>query len=124
MSNPKGIVEIVCGGQPYKMQLTVNGLIDLEGELGDGVDLQTVLGGSPKLGLLRTFVWAALRQHQPNITKEQVGDIMQEVGLGPITSAFTKALTLAFANGAGPLAVVGGTAAAALTTGAAPKAAG
>src|SRR4051794_6574640 len=48
--------------------------------------------------LARAFVWAGLQEHQPEITIEQAGAWIGEVGIAETTRSLTIALAAAFAT--------------------------
>jgi len=85
-ANPeKGEVPIVIGGQTYVCVMTFNGLIDLQNELAKGGALPTVESimtrcENGELEAVRGVFWATLRRHHPQITIEQAGDLIQELG--------------------------------------------
>ena len=106
MANPlKGEIEFEAEGKTYTFRLSVNACCELEGNLGRGfLDISNEMNswstpvddkGDPvgemseqvtervgriRLGVLRAVVWAGLRQHQPEITIPQAGEIITALG--------------------------------------------
>jgi len=81
----KGEVTIKRGTdkQELILALGINQLIYLEEELKMSVNdiVQSLADASTiRIGLLRKMFYASLRKHQPELTEDDAGDIMQELG--------------------------------------------
>lgn len=77
--NPLTQLELPNG---MKMSLTYNVLCDLEKYIeGDIQEMFAAIdAGKVKLSDIRTLFWCALKVHQPKITIEEAGDVVQEYG--------------------------------------------
>lgn len=96
----KGEVSLAAGGETYRMQFSVNGLVALEDALGVGV---TDLGAqmqAPRIRVLRTLVWAALQEHHPDVDEAEAGRIMTAAGGLAVTPKILEAFRLAFPEAA------------------------
>lgn len=89
----RGEVELKAGDKTYVLRYTTNALVRLEDELGKPA---TVLGDSFREA--RALFWAGLLHAHPEITVEQAGEIMDEVGLTEAVQKAGEALRLAFPN--------------------------
>lgn len=77
----KGDVEFEVGGKKYSLRFSTNVMCQLEELTGKGfITLTNELMDPGKMTMknIRLVLWAALRQ--PDLTVEQVGDLMDEVG--------------------------------------------
>lgn len=80
----RGQVELKAGDKTYTLQFTVNAICELEARLGLGIAKIAKTMSEPaevSLTFARALAWAALRSHHPNLTLDQAGDIVQEVGM-------------------------------------------
>jgi hypothetical protein len=102
MSNSiKGEVTIKRGTDKKEltMVLGVNQLIYLEEQLDSNVNsivAQLSNSDSIKVGLLRKIFFASLVKHQPDMTEDDAGDIMQEIGLDQAMTKITETIQAAF----------------------------
>lgn len=123
MANPlKGDVEFMVGGKTYILRLSVNAICELEEKLQRGfmTVADEILKWSPpmdakgnllpevpaaaikrigamKMGTIRAILWAALRDHHPEVTLVQVGEMIAEIGgLGGGMNLVSRALVAAF----------------------------
>lgn len=76
----RGELQIVVGEKTYVMRLTTNCACQMESASGRPFD--QVIAGSLRGSLsdLRLFLWASLLSRQPEMTLEQVGDVIDEIG--------------------------------------------
>lgn len=100
MANPiRGEVDLVAGGETYRLRLSINAIIEVETLLDVTImqvadmfsSLQTV-----KAGNLRAVLWAALQENHPDIDLLGAGDIMALVGLPVIAAKLGESLQAAF----------------------------
>jgi hypothetical protein len=104
MANPiRGEVALEAEGQGYTLRLGINALVEIETALDIGIaDVTTLFSGAGlKVGNVRLVLWAALREHQPSMTLEQAGDIMNAVGLADTIAKLGEALQAAFPEAKG-----------------------
>lgn len=86
----KGEVTIDLGDENYTLVYSVNAIIALEEKTGLPITrIGDFLGGEAfSFANARTFFWAGLIEHQPDLSERDAGDIMSELGV-------EQALTLA-----------------------------
>ncbi|HEY8342927.1 MAG TPA: hypothetical protein VIK75_08050 [Calditerricola sp.] len=87
----RGEVELKAGDKTYVLRYTTNSLVRLEDELGKPA---MELGES--FHEARALFWAGLLHAHPDLTMEQAGEIMDEVGFTEAVLKATEALKLAF----------------------------
>lgn len=86
MSNPeRGEVTLDAGGTSYRLRLTLNAMCELEDALSTPekpVTFLEVLGRLRRSSAkdIRWIVWAALREHHPEMTLKDAGELVQEAG--------------------------------------------
>lgn len=96
MSNAqRGSVTLEVGGKVYTLRLTLNALCELEDLLStpkEQVTFQQVTAMAEKGSLrhVRAVVWAALREHHPEMSLRAAGEVIQEYGLSELTDHLTK----------------------------------
>lgn len=78
MANPaKGEVDFVVGERTLILKLGHNARAEISGLMGKRFgDVVAEMDDES----FRAVIWAGLRQHQPNLTLIDVGDILDEVG--------------------------------------------
>jgi hypothetical protein len=92
MANPnRGEVSLVAGETTYTLVFTINAICEAEEATG-----QNLLGDLTRLSTLRLMLWAALRTHQPDMTKARAGEIIMAAGVEAAQTAVGEALALAF----------------------------
>lgn len=83
----RGIISLPHNGENLQLRIATNEWCELEDEFGKptgeiATDFETmVAAGKLKMGLLRSFFRAALSGTRPDITHEEAGAIMTDVGL-------------------------------------------
>lgn len=99
----RGIFDIDVDGKTLKMQFTANALCALEDASGKGA-VQFVQGlekqaeaGDLRLASIRLLVWAGLKQHQPKISIEDAGNVIDALGdlgtaMEKISAAFSASM--------------------------------
>lgn len=85
----------------YKLTFNVNALCDLEEAFGvddvnEVVAKINTLQDKPSLRLLRTIFHVGFKQNHPDITEQQVGEIITEIGLEDASEALGQAIQKAF----------------------------
>lgn len=92
----KGEVEIQTGdGRKHLFRLGVNEMINAQEALGlveDDQKFLVVLSGARSFRVARVIVHCGLRGAQPDLTLEQAGDILTEIGLVRFGEIIEKAL--------------------------------
>ncbi len=78
----KGEVEIEAAGRKWTLRLGCNEMIEAEAALGvDDGGLGIFLEQNRRMKNVRAVVFYALKRDQPEVTEEQAGDIITEIGL-------------------------------------------
>lgn len=105
MANPhKGELAFEAGGKTYTLRFSTNAICELEDKLDRSFlsisgDLAKAVTEPDKVrfGTVRAIMWAGLRDHHPNLTVEEAGEIMTQVGgMLPAVGLVTDAFVLAF----------------------------
>lgn len=94
----KGEVSVECGGKTLIFRLGINELIGLQDEWGmkdDDEKFLIALDEKRSLKRRRSLVKAALIYAQPDITDEQAGDVVTELGLPKIDEVLMETLAWA-----------------------------
>lgn len=91
----RGEVELAPG---YVLRYTTNALVKLEDALGRSI---TQMGDGMREA--RALVWAGLLHAHPDLTLEQAGEIMDQVGVVEAVAKAGQALRLAFPHITGGL---------------------
>jgi hypothetical protein len=80
--NPlKGETPFEAGGSTYTLVLDVDALCTLENKLDKSlVDIVNSLNRSPRLGFIRSMLWAGLQTHHKGITEKAAGDLIPLMG--------------------------------------------
>ena len=92
----RGQVAVTYEGQDYTLSLDFNALCDFEAETGKNAlgALQGMEAGTVSATDLRALMWAALRQHHPDMTLTLAGSILAS-NLGAIQKATAVAMPTA-----------------------------
>ena len=100
MANPvKGAVSFEAAGKSYTLSYSINALCELEEMLGEGVtEVAAKMGGKggTRLSLIRALFWAGLRDHHPEVTIVESGELMREYGIQETSEIVGRAFMLAF----------------------------
>jgi hypothetical protein len=81
------------------MRFSANALCELEDAIGMGVNAVATQMSDPstmRLTMVRTVFWAGLRDHHPDITLHQAGEIITDLSLTKAMELVSKAFELAF----------------------------
>lgn len=95
----KGEVTFEAGEKSYTMRFSANALCELEDAIGMGVNsvaIQLADPASLRLKMVRAVFWAGLRDHHPEITLLQAGEIVTDLSLTKSMEMVSKAFELAF----------------------------
>ena len=92
----RGHVEIEADGKVYRLVFSTHALCCLEDVTGMSVSALGQQMADPKISLLRSMVWAALRDHHGDVDMREAGAIMDAYGIGEIGEAVGRAFVLAF----------------------------
>lgn len=104
MANPhRGEVSISARDTTYLICFTINAMCELEALTGRSIveiamELETVQKSPATLRMstLRAVTWAALRQHHPEITEQEAGEVLAEAGFPVVMKAVLAAIHAAF----------------------------
>jgi hypothetical protein len=100
MANPlRGEVELQTPEKTYTMRMSINAIVSLEDHFDMGINqIAEKLSdtASMRIGSLRTIVMFALREHHPDLTPDQTGEIIGAVGFEGTAAAIQKAMVAAF----------------------------
>lgn len=100
MANPhRGEVALTVGDQDYTLSFSINAICELEDALDKPVakiaeGLQDASG--VRMTVVRTVIWAALRDHHEEITLKEAGIIASQAGIQAAMAAISAAFSLAF----------------------------
>lgn len=108
----RGEVGFEAGGRSYTMCFSINSLCEMEDVLGTGVHefCRQLVAGDVRLTTIRAAFWAGLREHHPDVSLTDAGNLIHAVGGAErALSLLGDALSLAFPsdNGAAPRPRVG-----------------
>jgi hypothetical protein len=86
MAFERGEVTVEAGGVTYRLRMGINGMCAVEDALSTPETPVTFIEFSARLIKMRTidmrlFAWAALREYHPNLTLEDAGRLIDQVGL-------------------------------------------
>jgi len=105
MANPnRGQVDLEVGSKTYTLSFSINAMCELEDELGEPIAVIAAGLNNPagvKVSIVRALVWAALRDHHPDIDLKAAGELVSEAGLVDVMAAVGKAFANAFPAGGG-----------------------
>lgn len=105
MSNPtKGEVGFDADGKRWTLVYSVNALCALEDKLGAGAMMvaeQMANSSNLRIATVRTLFWCGLRDHHPELTEADAGDIMTDIGITDAVDLVGKAFAAAFPADAG-----------------------
>lgn len=100
MANPnRGEVALKVGDLEYKLSFSINAICELEDALDMPVaKVAEALNDSAniRMSMIRTVVWAALRDRHEAVTIKEAGQIATDAGIPFVMEAIGKAFALAF----------------------------
>ena len=81
MANPhKGDVTVKAGDKEYTLRLDFNASCELEAATGKSSFALAKAMEEPTASLVRAMLWACLRRHHRNLSLDEVGDIISDIG--------------------------------------------
>jgi hypothetical protein len=96
----KGEVTMEAGGETYRLAYTTNAMCELEDATGESlgkiVDRLNDPANPPGVKTLRLLLWAALIEHQEDMTVKGAGGICDLIGMASVGEVIGKALQAAF----------------------------
>lgn len=80
MANPhRG--DTAVEGTPYTLCFSSNSVCEMEEHFGAPIsEVGAMLDGSAKLSHIRAVLWFGLRRHHPELSEEDAGDVLDEIG--------------------------------------------
>ena len=100
MANPhRGDVTVSVGDDEYTFSFSINALCELEDRLGKPVSHIVKALGDPdniRITDVRALVWAAMLDHQEDITLKEAGKVASDVGFKTCLLQVGAALEIAF----------------------------
>jgi hypothetical protein len=104
MANPhRGEVALKAGDKAYTASFSINAMCDLEQLMRRSIveiamELEMVESNPTtlRMGTVRAVTWAALRQHHPELTEADAGDILAEAGFAEVMKVVLQAIYAAF----------------------------
>lgn len=107
----RGTVEFRYDGKTYTLSFSINAMCELEDLLGDSFgDMMAKAQDPTKVSMktVRAMFWAGLRDHHNEMTIQDAGHLMTEIGLTEAGELVAKAFAAAMpeaAKAAGPLEI-------------------
>jgi hypothetical protein len=96
----KGEVTVTIGDRDLIVVYSTDALIELETRFGKGVqEIGQMLIDSLRVSDMRTIFRAGLIEYQPEITEQEAGRLMSQMGLLQVGELVTEAFGLAFDAG-------------------------
>lgn len=97
-ANPiKGEVAFEVSGATYILVYTIDALCALEDRLNLSVEeIGRKMGGSPRIGFLRSVFHAGLREHHPALTERETGELFPLLGFDRVGALIGEAFGKAF----------------------------
>ena len=95
----KGEVPLKAGDRTYTLRFSANAICELEDQLDMGINQIAKQMADPEAMRMKTViavVWAGLRDHHPDITLAQAGEIITDASLIGSMEAVSEAFTVAF----------------------------
>ena len=89
MSHPKS-VDVPIKGTTYTLLYNLGAICALRDKGVDAFNLTAETLTDPRT--IRTLLWGGLRKYHPEVTEEQLGDLLDLSDLPEVAEAFTEAL--------------------------------
>lgn len=100
MANPnRGEVDLIAGDQTFIMRMSINAVVNLEDHFDMGINqIAQKLSDPERMRIrdLRTIVLHTLKEHNPDLTELQAGEIVGKAGFAATGEAIQKAMQAAF----------------------------
>jgi len=92
-----GQFPIEVGTEVYILTLGFNAMCTLEDRYDMPIlKIAAKVEDEERFSDVRAFVWAALQEHQPSITENQAGDLIQTYGVAKIIALLPQVIAAAF----------------------------
>lgn len=88
----KGEVSFEASGKTWTLKMGTNAWCLVESELG--VDMSKIDLNDLSMTRTRVFFWATLRHHHKDVSVEQAGELMDDIGTARSVQLMTEALAL------------------------------
>ncbi|MCR5875172.1 hypothetical protein LRS10_13825 [Phenylobacterium sp. J426] len=102
-ANPEtGVVSFDTAKETYRLQFTIDAIVTLEDLLDKSVADVGVQMARGRIGAIRAALWSGLREHHPQLTLKEAGDLLTDPSLkgGKAVELIGQALKLAFGDDA------------------------
>lgn len=95
MNSKRGAVTFEVDGQPYTLRMTTNAMVRYEDRSGESIveALGKMDGANVSISSVRRLFWTML---VGDLSEEQAGDLMDEIGLTEAAAKLGEAARLAF----------------------------
>lgn len=100
----RGEVDVEVPSGTWTLRFSTNAICELEDREDCGIGEIIARLDDParmRMSLLRTLVWAGLRDKHPDLTVEQAGDIITDAGMSAMVGKLGEAFQLAFPDADG-----------------------
>jgi hypothetical protein len=87
-------------GTEYVLRFRTNDFASAETVSGENIMSILSMDQVPPIWHMRLILWCGLRWQNPDITIDQAGDIMDDIGLAAMPEIISSAVNTAFAKGA------------------------
>lgn len=95
--SPNGVVPFEADGQSWRLVVSVNALCLIEALVNDPDEVAKLLsGGDASFSTVRAAFWAALQDHHPDLILDDVGRLLDHVGLKRAGMLLATAMIAAF----------------------------
>lgn len=101
MNPHKGEVELRVGAETFTIRLAANALVIAEDLLDKGVsEIADMLSDATafRLGTARALLFAGLREHHPNLSLDDAGEIIGAIGIPAVVTKLGESMQTAFAQ--------------------------
>lgn len=95
----RGQVALPVGDQEYTLSFSINAVCELEdaldmpvAKIADALNDQS----NVRMSMIRTVIWAALRDHHEDVTIKEAGRIASDAGIPIVMEAIGRAFAAAF----------------------------
>lgn len=94
----RGDCELESGGKVYTLRYSTNALCEVEAILEKPFDQVLLDFASGKISMINTraMFYSGLREHHPDLTITESGNLLDEVGLDQAVNKLNEAISLAF----------------------------
>lgn len=90
-------VAFEAAGKSRTLRFSTNAFCDLEDHTGVGMaEIVEQLKSKPKLTFIRACYWAGLRGHDPEITLQSAGEVVDALGIAEAATLLGQAVSAAF----------------------------